>query len=114
MELEFIGSLLLGAALRFGLPVLATGLLILGLRRLDARWQAEAEPQLTSLQRESFALRTPCWVAKKCPSSSREKCPVYRDPGAPCWQHFRNGRGELREECLDCGVFRGAPVPLAA
>ncbi|MBM3144230.1 MAG: hypothetical protein FJ010_04510 [Chloroflexi bacterium] len=96
--------------LRFGLPVALTGLVIWLFKRLDARWQAEAQEYRKRTGVESLAPTVRCWLLNDCPEERKQNCPAFLNQGTPCWQHFRAGDGSLRESCLGCGVFRGAPV----
>lgn len=53
-----------------------------------------------------------CWLINDCPPEIRDACVAYQNPDIPCWQHFRSeGGGPLMSNCLECGVFRVAPVP---
>ncbi len=97
---------ILGMALRLGLPVVLTALLIVLLRKLDARWQQEGATQSPRL-----AGNTRCWDQHNCSIEKQAACPAYAQPEAPCWQLFRNREGFLREECIGCETFRKAPVP---
>ena len=103
-----------GILLRFGVPIALTALLAWALRRLDTRWQLEAEQQLVAQAGPAYKPSTPCWQANQCSEEKRKLCPAYADAGKPCWQHFRNGRGELSERCLICDIFKLAPVPQLA
>ena len=99
--------------LRFGIPLGVTALLIWGLRWLDARWQVEAE----QMRRESSAPALPfppCWEIRQCSPERQATCPVYGRTDMPCWQIMREVKGRLPEPCLDCEVFRNAPVPQPA
>lgn len=107
-------SVLGGLLLRFGVPIAATALLAWALRRLDARWKLDAEHQLAAQAAPAYRPTTPCWQVHQCSQERRKECPAYGDVSAPCWQHFRNGRGELPQRCLGCEVFKKAPVPLLA
>ncbi len=98
----FLGGLIL----RFGIPILITALAVYFLRKLDTRWQKESEAQ-------PLVEKPECWEINKCPEEAREKCPGFLSP-LPCWQARRLSNGYLREECLNCPVFRGAPVPAHA
>ncbi len=98
----FLGGLLL----RFGIPILITALAVYFLRKLDTRWQKESEAH-------PLVEKPECWEINKCPEDEREKCPGFLSP-LPCWQARRLPNGYLREECLTCPVFRGAPVPAHA
>jgi hypothetical protein len=115
MDLNPVIALVVGIAIRFGIPIIVTALLVWGLRKLDAQWQSEATEKVAQLQRLSTNGRKPCWKIRNCPPKEREGCPAYMQKSLiPCWQIFRNGRGELRESCLDCEVFRGTPTVMAA
>jgi hypothetical protein len=98
-------TIILGVLLRIGIPVAVTALLFLLLRRLDKRWQKEAEaiPVIPSQQ--------PCWETKGCSEEKRQNCPAFSKTGIPCWQVFRTKNGLMREDCLGCEVFRQAPIP---
>jgi hypothetical protein len=102
-----IYALLTGVLLRIAIPVLLTGGLVYLLRRLDARWQAEARQK--SLRKLSDDQR-PCWEMKSCPIEQVSACPAPKY-SEPCWQIFRQANGYLSEKCLDCEVFRSAPLP---
>lgn len=96
--------ILLGFFLRLAIPILGTVLLIFLLRKLDARWQVEAE-------RQSMAFDKPqCWKIKGCAPAQVEKCPGARST-LPCWQVYRLPNGYLNEECINCEVFIEAPIP---
>jgi hypothetical protein len=103
-----------GILLRFGVPIALTALLAWALRRLDARWQLDAEHQRAAQAAPAWKPSTPCWQVNQCSQEQRNKCPAFTDVNTPCWQHFRNGRGELPQKCLGCDIFRMAPVPLHA
>jgi hypothetical protein len=102
--------LLLGVLLRLGLPLAVTAWAVWVLRRLDARWQAEAK----SIRMPLPAAPVPCWDVRRCSAERRAACPAYARPDTPCWQVFRDPQGRLKDDCLDCEVFRGAPVPSPA
>jgi len=97
--------ILLGLLLRIGIPAGVTILVFFLLRRLDRHWQQEAQaiPVISS--------QRPCWDIKGCTEEKRKDCPSYFQAGVPCWQVFRTKNGLLREDCLECDVFRLAPVP---
>lgn len=95
-----------GLALRLGLPVIFTALLIVLLRKLDARWQQEGTEQVPVL-----ASNTRCWEQHHCSAEKRGICSAYAHPETPCWQVFRSREGFLREQCIGCETFRKAPVP---
>ena len=80
-------------------------------KRIDERWQAEAEGYRARTELESRVPTFRCWVFNDCPEAKREICRAYQEQNFPCWQHFRAKNGALQEKCIGCGVFRGAPAP---
>ncbi|SRR6266498_3401678 len=97
--------ILAGFILRLAVPIAGTVLLIFLLRKLDARWQAEAELQPT------LANKPQCWKINGCPPDQIENCDAAASP-LPCWQVYRLPNGYLHEECITCKVFIEAPVPM--
>ncbi len=106
------GAVLLGVLVRFGLPIAATLLVIWFFRRLDAKWQIEAQAQLRRQMAVAAASHTPCWEQRQCSPERREMCAAYQNNHMPCWQVYRDKDGRLRESCLECDVFLAAPVPV--
>jgi len=102
-------TVLAGLLLRLGLPLGVTALIVWLLRKLDARWQAEARQQAGPALATAPAV--PCWIARHCPEALRARCPAYARPDVPCWQVFRDAQGRLKPICLGCEVFRQAPAP---
>lgn len=96
-------ALLAGLSMRLAIPIAITVLLVYFLRRLDARWQSEAE------QVPPGDLNPPCWKIKACPAAERRACPALQSE-LTCWQVFRRPNGYLREQCLTCVVFLRAPM----
>lgn len=96
---------LAGVALRLGIPLLLTALVVIALRRLDARWQKEAELERSLLVKDE----APCW--KEQGLSVDEINAKAAESGKPCWQTHRLSNGYLREACLECEIFLTAPVP---
>jgi hypothetical protein len=95
--------ILAGLMLRLAIPIALTTVLILLLRKLDARWQSEVQlPVLVE--------KPNCWEVKGCSPEQRSNC-VAGQSSLPCWQTYRLPNGYLREECLSCEVFRKAPIP---
>jgi hypothetical protein len=94
-----------GFLLRLAIPVAATILLVFMLRKLDARWQAEAELKPNPINKPE------CWKIKGCTPEQMENCEAVTS-ALPCWQVHRLPNGYLREECLSCEVFTKAPIPL--
>ena len=99
--------------LRLGVPLLIT----LGVgylwRRLDAKWQAEAQQKELSQALEKAAAEPglvekaaqPCWSAKDCEESVRANCAASKFPNIPCWLARRRSEGGLPAECYNCDQF---------
>lgn len=99
---------LAGLLIRFGLPALLMVGLVSVLRRLDARWQREAlyRQKLAAADTSKHTLDlSACGVDGISHALSIQS-------SEPCWQVFRKSNGYLHEECLNCKVFRAAPVLL--
>jgi hypothetical protein len=99
-------AIMAGLLVRLALPIAITVFLVALLRHMDARWQQEAELFATQPVE-----KVKCWEIKGCPSDQREACEGARSE-KPCWQALRLDNGDLRGACLDCEVFRHAPVPM--
>ena len=93
-----------GLLVRLALPIAITVVIVHFLRKLDARWQAEAELRPVSVQKPE------CWKIKGCSPEQSKDCIAFSSP-LPCWQAFRLPNGYLSEECLSCKVFLDAPIP---
>ncbi|NOR88837.1 MAG: hypothetical protein GQ524_01140 [Anaerolineales bacterium] len=114
-ELSVILTLIAGLLLRIGIPVVVTAILVYALRRLDQRWQQEAEQATHSeIAQMSLFSQIRCWKTHKCPQENHEKCPAFLKNNQPCWQVFRDGSGDLSQKCLDCPVFRSVPAGIPA
>jgi hypothetical protein len=100
-------AVLAGFAARLVVPVALTLLAAVLLRRLDARWQAQAAPR-------PLPAHTPCWELHQCTAERRAACPAYGQSTVPCWQFHRDARGNLQPDCLTCDVLRLAPAPQPA
>lgn len=96
--------ILAGFFLRLAIPIVGTLLLVVILRKLDERWQAEAERQPMPMDKPE------CWKIKGCAAEQIENCPALKS-SLPCWQVYRLPNGYLNEECISCKVFVEAPVP---
>jgi len=96
--------LLAGLLLRLSIPIIGTVLLIVILRKLDQRWQAEAELQPMLMEKPE------CWKIKGCEPEQAQNCKGASSP-LPCWQVYRRPNGYLNEACLSCNVFIEAPMP---
>jgi len=97
---------LVGILLRIALPLLIMAGLAYILRRLDARWQAEA---IYHQKFETVDGQKRCWEIKGCSAEQMANCEATKTD-EPCWQAFRKTNGYLKDECLQCQVFRSAPV----
>jgi hypothetical protein len=114
--------------LRLGVPLAITLAIGYWLRRLDAKWQAEAaqerdrlarfqledqsppsfepQPKLENLVVEGFRVTDqPCWVFKDCPESMRLNCPAYQHPYLLCWMARRHATGQVPVDCYQCALF---------
>jgi hypothetical protein len=96
--------LLAGLLVRLAIPIAATLLVIYILRRLDKRWQAEADLEPVQVEKPE------CWKIKDCPPEQVKDCAAAKAP-LPCWQVKRLPNGYLNEDCISCPVFIDAPVP---
>jgi len=93
-----------GVLLRLAIPIAGTTILIHFLRKLDIRWQTEAQLQPLPIQNPE------CWKIKGCSAQEQKFC-LAKTSSLPCWQIYRLPNGYLREECLSCKVFIDAPIP---
>jgi len=111
-ELSVVLTLMAGLLLRFGIPVGITALLVYVLRRLDQKWQREVELGAQSeIVQVSLFDKIRCWATNECSQENHDTCPAYLESGRPCWQVHRDASGAMRDECLECPVFQGAPIP---
>jgi hypothetical protein len=97
-------AILAGVLLRLAIPIVGTSFLIYFLRKLDARWQVEAELRPIPIDKPE------CWKIKGCLPEEIKNCAASTS-SLPCWQVYRLPNGYLREECLSCKVFIDAPIP---
>jgi hypothetical protein len=109
--METLMTVFVGIGFRILIPVAATAIFVFFLGKLDARWKAEAQMQMATSR--LAVPQKPCWEVRGCSEENKENCKAYANPDVPCWQTFRNKNGDLREGCLDCGVFHDAPEPIA-
>lgn len=108
--------------LRLGVPLAITAVVVWWLRRLDARWQAQAEAEsrrVLELKAEPVVVAAaqparPCWEERNCAESVREHCPAYFQPAVPCWLARRAADGHLPAACADCARFTPVSAPVAA
>jgi hypothetical protein len=121
--------------LRLGVPLLITVAIAYGLRRLDAKWQAEAEAEAKAQSKAitpaapqparsgngtgvTIPLRQPvaplmvagagqpCWVVKSCSDSMRASCAAFNQPNVPCWSARTQAEGRLPAGCADCKLYQ--------
>lgn len=102
----------IGLLVRFAIPIAVTVVAIWFFRRLDRRWQAEAQERAQLQMALTAAGRTPCWEQRQCSEERRASCPAYAQKNLACWQVLRDKQGNLKPACLDCGVFRDALAPV--
>ena len=76
------------------------------------QWRQQAEEVRAQAVADGIVPVVKCWLLNDCPEEARENCLAYQNQGKPCWQHFRSKDGCLKEDCLNCKVFRGTPVPV--
>ena len=98
--------------LRLGVPLAITIAIGYLLRRLDAKWQAEAWAQWETSQMQEAAAgptpsaaKQPCWTLKGCSEAVRDRCPAFKRPNIPCWLARRQAEGRLPAACYDCELF---------
>ncbi len=99
--------------LRLAVPITITAMIVYGLRRLDARWQAEAEAeahhalQIALPPPPTVRVATkPCWECNGCPEELRRNCPAYQLAALPCWLARLRVEGRLPAKCYGCKQFQ--------
>ncbi|MBI5944036.1 MAG: hypothetical protein HY864_06680 [Chloroflexi bacterium] len=99
--------IIIGLALRVLAPLALTVLAVYFLRKLDARWQAEARNE-EKLPAED---EMPCLEIQ---GLTEEQIKARLSMKAqPCWLARRLPNGYLNEACLNCEVFLNATAPAA-
>jgi hypothetical protein len=104
-ELTSLLAFTAGMFVRLALPIALTALLILFLRKLDARWQEEASRPRVDVP------KIECWRVMGCSPEQRKNC-TAASSSLPCWQVYRLPNGYLSNKCLSCRVFLEAPMPM--
>jgi len=104
--MDVVTTVLVGLLLRLGIPIAVTAAVLGILYLLDKRWQKQA------LTLPVAPSGTPCWEVKGCTEEAKKNCPAVAQPKIPCWYVFRTKDGVMKEACLECRVFRRAPVPV--
>lgn len=108
--------------LRLGIPIAVTVLIAWGLRRLDARWQADAAARQSSRAvaagnldaaavTSPLAAQQPCWELNNCSDAQRGNCPACATFDIPCWMARLRADGKLPARCYGCTLFRTRPSP---
>ena len=110
-----ISTILVGFLLRLAVPIGITMLVVGLLRYLDARWQAEALHQATSVGGVRIPVQNlKCWDVHDCSPEQKAHCPAYLNPTIPCWE-AHSANGQLQEACLRCAFHKiklsGKPTP---
>lgn len=111
--LAIIGLFMLRLAVPAGLTV-GVGYL---LRRMDARWETEAQGRPEVVQGQVAAKpQRPCWEEKGCTEAKKLKCAASRVTDIPCWLARLRAENKLPSACTDCYRYKGklAPVPVGA
>lgn len=120
------GLVILGLFLvRLGIPVVVIAMVSYWLRRVDARWAAEAsayqrakawpEQRVLPMILQKPALDPPCWERRGCSPLQQAQCAAGQQPCLPCWLARLRQEGQLPASCTTCALF-ALPVhpPVAA
>ena len=122
MDWFWQAAIILGMfVLRLGIPLLITLAVGYWLRRLDAKWQAEALAQQVAQEIQSDAeqqpdfeiykvIDQPCWELKGCSAAVCEQCPAFQQPDMPCWLVRYRAEGRLPANCYRCKMFSPRPT----
>ena len=117
-EFKMTMFMVLGILLRIGIPLGLTFLLARFLRRLDAKWRAEAsEVHPGEAIMFELWLKNPCWDEFDCTKEQCENCAAYNQKEKPCWEVFRvNGHdlGEITNAFAEAGKVKQKPSILIA
>jgi len=109
-------TLLVGILIRLAIPIGLTLLVVLFLRRLDARWQQEAIQQAANIKGLTIPIaQIHCWDVHDCSPERRATCQAYLNTNTPCWEaHRRNG--QLQDACQGCAFrkMKLAAAPVAS
>jgi hypothetical protein len=108
--------------LRLGVPLAITLAAGYWLRRMDAKWEAEAlarqaedtlaqqEGDVESMIEMLKVIEQPCWILNECPKSAFIQCPAYQYSDIPCWLARRRVEGRLPQMCYRCELFTAAKI----
>ena len=117
---EIAGMILL-FLIRLGIPLAVTFFIAWGLRRLDARWQAEADAQQLTADvaigmvapaaaKAPAARQQPCWEYRHCSEAKRGGCAACAMTDLPCWMARLRSEGSLPGHCYGCEYFKVKPA----
>jgi hypothetical protein len=103
-------------ALRLGVPVVLTFAVGFLLRRLDMKWEADAQREAVettasvapAAPKRSKSL--PCWLIKGCSEDMVRNCPAHQNQSLPCWLARLRAEGRIPQLCATCDLFR-TPAP---
>lgn len=109
--------------LRLGVPLAITLTVGYWLRRLDAKWQAEAlarQADAAIAQQEAGAepviemftmIEQPsCWEQRGCSEGTYIGCPAYQQANLPCWLARLRAEGRLPQPCYRCKLFTAGQI----
>jgi hypothetical protein len=109
-ELFFLIALFV---LRLGVPVAFTLAVCFLLRRLDRKWEEEAQLGAVSAEAagdgeapSDTATSLPCWLIKGCGPERYENCAAYHNRALPCWLARLRAEGRIPQPCSSCSLFR--------
>lgn len=88
--------------LRLGVPLLIALTVGYLLRRLDSRWEAEAQSEAQLRREMEAAQEIPCWEEKDCLEEDYMRCPGHAYSHLPCWLARLRAQSTLPAECPDC------------
>ena len=98
--------------LRLGIPIIITLAVGYLLRRLDAKWEAEAqENSQSSTTPQMASTRKPCWEEKGCTEQQMAQCPACKWHDLPCWMARLRVENKLPTACIDCPRFTSKRTP---
>lgn len=107
-ELAITAAVILGILLRFGIPIVITFGFAWLLRKLDEKWRAEAEVEVSEAKYKTqqkalleMWLQKPCWEVNNCPQEVLANCKAYQQSNLPCWEVFR-ANGNYSASCKEC------------
>jgi hypothetical protein len=113
--MDAVGTMVGLFLVRLALPLAVTLGLAWWLRRVDARWQAEARAAYIAEQwgrsdapplvAQAQAPTAHCWAVRGCSEEQRAACMAYGQPTLPCWLVRLRREGKLPRACLKCELF---------